>query len=68
MTMELISKPSLRTTLIAMEPEQTVVFDFGIWQQNSIRNCACNVGLDFGRKYTIRMDREEKKFYITRLS
>ncbi|MBQ1524138.1 MAG: hypothetical protein IIZ55_03260 [Firmicutes bacterium] len=51
-----------------MEPEQTVVVDFGIWQQNSIRNCACNVGLDFGRKYTIRMGREEKKFYITRLS
>lgn len=64
----MISKPSLRATLLAMERNQEEFVPFGIWSQNTIRNNACTAGSDYGRKYKVEIDRERKHFKITRIS
>jgi formylmethanofuran dehydrogenase subunit D len=64
----MISKPSLRATLLAMKPDQVEYIPFGIWAQNSIRNNACMTGVDYGRKYKVEIDREAKHYKITRIS
>lgn len=64
----MISKPSLRATLIAMQPNQVEHIPFGLWNQNTIRNNASTTGSDYGRKYKVEIDRENKHFKITRIS
>lgn len=64
----MISKPSLRATLLAMKPNQVEHIPFGLWNQNTIRNNACTTGSDYGRKYKVEIDRENKHFKITRIS
>lgn len=64
--MDIVMKPSLRATLLAMERDQSVDIDFGIWSQNSIRNNACNTGTDYNRKYKVEIYREARKYHITR--
>lgn len=63
----MIEKPSLRATLRAMEPGDVERIPLGMFTHASVRNCACNLGYDLLRKYSVHMDRTAQVYTITRV-
>lgn len=51
---------------MAMEPGECIVLSLQSWGYNSIRNCACNVGIAKSRKYSVHLDREANECKVTR--
>ena len=56
----------MRATLMAMQPGESIVLSLQSWGYNSIRNCACNVGLSKARKYSVHLDREANECKVIR--
>ncbi len=62
----MVTKVSMRATIMAMEPKEVIVLPLQNWGYNSIRNCACNVGISLSRKYSVHLDREAQACKVIR--
>lgn len=63
----MISKPSLRATLLAMELGDVEQIPSEMYSGATVRNCASNVGYDLLRKFKVHLDRQARCFEVTRL-
>lgn len=62
----MVTKVSMRATLMAMEPGECIAFSLQSWGYNSIRNCASNVAVSNARKYSVHLDRKANECKVTR--
>ena len=62
----MITKPSLRATLMAMDPGQVERIPVRLFKHASVRNCACNLGFDLMRRYSVHLDRPGGCYFVTR--
>ena len=65
----MVTKISMRATLVQMKPGEAVEIPLKSFAHNSIRNCACALGVTYpGRKYSVSLNREAQNCKVTRLS
>lgn len=57
----------MRATLVQMQAGECVVIPMRERASNSVRNCACLLGLEMDRKYTVKVDRVARTCKVTRL-
>lgn len=63
----MVSKISMRATLASMEPGEVVTIPMRLRTYNAVRNCACLLGYDLGRKYSVSVDRAAAHCKVTRV-
>lgn len=67
--MELISRPSISATILALRPGQSLTLSFDmVGSSNSLRNRASLLGEKMGRSYSVHSDRETRTYTVTRNS
>ena len=62
----MMTRPSLRATLRAMEPGTTEDFPVAVTSSASLRNCASILSFELLRKYSVNLDREAGMYHVTR--
>ena len=62
----MVTKTSMRATIIAMEKDDIITISLQDRGYNSIRNCASNVGVMMARKYSVRLNREANECKVPR--
>ena len=63
----MVTKISMRATLMQMKTGQEVKIPFRMYGYNSVRNCASLLGLDMGRRYSVSVDRAAGQTKVTRV-
>lgn len=67
--MELITRPSISATIVALRPGQSLTLSFDmVGSSNSLRNRASLLGEKMGRSYSVHADRETRTYTVTRNS
>ena len=65
----MVTKISMRATLVQMKPGDSLRIPLRVRSWNSIRNCACLLGAAYpGRKYSVNIDRQANNCKVTRIS
>lgn len=65
----MVTKISMRATLVQMKPAEVVTIPLKVRGYNSVRNCASLLGSAYpGRKYSVSLDRSAGCCKVTRLS
>ena len=64
----MVSKISMRATLLQMKRNEAVEIPLELRCWNSIRNCASQLNSEFGRRYTVEINRAARNCKVTRLS
>ena len=62
----MITKPSLRATLQAMELGDIENIPCEMYSGATVRNCASNLGFDLLRKFNVHLDRAARCYTVTR--
>lgn len=62
----MITKPSLRATLLAMELGDVEHIPSDMYSGATVRNCASNLGYDLLRKFSVHVDRTARCYTVTR--
>lgn len=64
----MVTKTSLRATIIEMEPGASLSLPMGVRAYSYIRNVASTIGITHKRKYSVHADSEASLLTITRHS
>ena len=64
----MVTKESMRATLVEMEPGKEIEISLSVRSYNTIRNCASLLGGDLGRKYSVAVNRAAGVCKVTRIS
>lgn len=59
---------SVRATLIQMRVGQTIVIPTEMRSFSYVRHCAATLNMEFGRKYSVHLNRDSMQYEITRHS
>lgn len=63
----MVTKISMRATLVQMKPGDSLRIPLRVRSWNSIRNCASTLGVTYpGRKYSVAVDRTDNSCKVTR--
>lgn len=62
----MVTKTSMRATIVAMDKDDVITISLSERGYNSIRNCASNVGVMMARKYSVSLNREANECKVTR--
>jgi hypothetical protein len=62
----MISKPSLTETIKAIGPGKNAEIPVGMFTHASVRNRACNLGLEMDRTYHVHLNRERGVYIVER--
>ena len=65
----MVTKISMRATLVQMKPGESVLIPWKVRGWNSVRNCASALGISYpGRKYSVSVNRGQESCQVTRLA
>ena len=64
----MVTKESMRATLVEMEPGKEIEISLSVRSYNTIRNCASILGVEMGRRYSVTLVRQDNSCKVTRVA